>query len=89
MSGSSADRIEIIEEGRQAVQVAAYISEPIKEYREKVVKDLVNRYRSEDTGHDRLVGGIAEISALDSLMSNLENKARLGNVAAEKEYKNG
>lgn len=89
MSASSADRIEIIEEGRQAIQASAYITEPVREYREIVIRKLVNMYRAGDTGHDRLVGGIAEICALDNLMLELENKARLGNVAATKEFKNG
>lgn len=82
-------RLHRIEKGRQAVQAAAFIIEPVRESQEVVLRRLINDYRAGKTDHDRIVGGIAEIAALDKLMAELKNAETQGNAAAQKEFQYG
>lgn len=95
MSGNLADAIKIeqsqrferIERGRQASQAAAFILEPIQESQNKVLRRLISAYRAGKADHDTLLGGIAEITALDSLMTELNNAQVQGEAAAEQEFR--
>lgn len=80
-------RLERIERGRQAVQAASFIMEPIMRSRERVLRKLINAYRSGEASHDLLLGGIAEITALDTLIIELNHVQTQGEIAAEQEYK--
>lgn len=51
------------------------------------VQMLVALYRGKIYTHDQLLGMVAEISALLSLISDLEVQIRQGDIAAEKEFK--
>lgn len=82
-------RLDAIERGRAAAQAAAFLAIPIHEMREIIIKGLINTYRSGETAHDRLLGGIAEVAALDKLMNQLENAQTQGNIASQKEFGNG
>jgi hypothetical protein len=82
------ERIERIEAGQSATLAHGFLLEPILEARENIIKRLVSLYRSGQTHHDNILGGIAEIAALDNLMYHLENQIRQGNVAAQQEYGN-
>lgn len=80
-------RIQRIEKGRQAVQAAAFLLEPILESREKVLKKMIAAYRGGTVTHDLLLGGVAEITALDNLVTELNNAQTQGEVAAAQEYR--
>ena len=84
-----AEALDNIEEGKLAAAAIAYLGAPVWEARENLVNHLIHMYRSGETSHDRLVGAIAELSALDRLMRNLGTVQRRGEVAAAKEFKNG
>lgn len=81
-------RIEVIEAGQRAVGLLGLVRQPIYEAKEVIQKRLVSLYRARSASHDDLVGGIAEISALDALISNLESQITKGNVATRKEFDN-
>lgn len=82
-----AERLERIEDGRNAVLASGFLMQPIREVRESIIQRLVNLYRSGAASHDNLVGGIAEIRALDDLVHYMQNAVQKGNVAEEQEYK--
>lgn len=82
------ERIERIEHGRLATVASGFLLQPIQEQREAILTRLVSLYRAGQTSHDTLLGGIAEIAALDNLMYQLETEVRQGNVAAEMEFRN-
>lgn len=84
-----AGRLERIERGKQAVMAASFILEPIMESREKVLRKLIAAYRSGKADHDLLLGGIAEMTALDNLITELNNAQTQGELAAEQEFKHG
>lgn len=83
------DRIDRMERGRIATISSGFLLEPIQEARNNIIQRLVNLYRAGETSHDTILGGIAEIAALDGLMHAMEVEIRQGNVAAAKEYGNG
>lgn len=95
MSGSLAEsvqqeqaqRLHRIEKGKQAVQAAAFLLEPILESREKALKKMIAAYRGGTVTHDLLLGGIAEITALDNLVTELNNAQTQGEAAAEREFR--
>lgn len=82
-------RIERIERGKQAVMAASFIIEPIMASREKALRRMINAYRGGTVTHDMLLGGIAEITALDNLITELNNAQTQGEIAAEQEFRNG
>lgn len=81
-----AQRLERIERGRQAVQAASFILEPIMESREKILKKLISLYRAGKAEPALLLGGIAEITALDNLITELTNAQTQGEIAAQQEF---
>lgn len=86
---AQADRIFSIEQGRQAAAAAAYLSEPVREAQADTLKKLIQMYTSGDTAHDKIVGAVAELAALDRLIKKLENTQQRGNVAQEQEFGHG
>lgn len=82
-----AERIDRIERGYAATAAQAALREPYAEARERIIGRLVSFYRSGHTEHDLILGGIAEIAALDGLMNELERTITQGNTAAQQEYK--
>lgn len=82
-----AERIDRIERGRNAVIAKSFLIDPMTEARENTIGRLVNFYRSGHTDHDLILGGIAEIAALDALMKHLDHTITQGNVAEQQEYK--
>ena len=86
---AQAEAIERIELGKQAVATLAYLREPILELRENIILHLINSYRAGHTEHDRLVGAVAELVALDNIIKRMENLQLQGNISAQKEFKHG
>lgn len=78
--------IDAIEEGAAATAVAGAIKSTVDEKMREKVTLLMSYYRGGKIDHDMLVGGVAEITALADLMSDLENKALRGEVAAKREF---
>jgi hypothetical protein len=78
-----------IEEGIRAVAVAGAISDVIEDTIRVHVTSLIAMYRQGGIDHDMLIGKVAEIAAMEALLSNLESKARRGDAAANREYNNG
>ena len=83
------ERIDRMEQGRTAAIAHGVLSEPIQAARNNIITRLVGLYRSGQATHDSLLGGIAEIAALDNLMNHVQSAINQGNVAAEREYGNG
>ena len=81
------ERIERIEEGQSATLAHGFLVGPVGEFREILLSRMIANYRSGNTQHDVLLGGIAEIAALDSLMKHLDTLIQRGNLAAATEYK--
>lgn len=81
------ERIERIEEGQTATLAHGFILGPVSEYKEIVLTRMISNYRSGNTQHDLILGGLAELAALDNLMKHLQNLIHKGNVAAEQEFK--
>lgn len=80
--------MELIEEAMEARTVEAAIKDVVDEAMRQGVTKLMYIYRDGNIDHDMLVGAVAEIAALDKLMSDLESKQMRGVVAAQKEYGN-
>lgn len=83
------ERMDRMEAGRTATLALGILREPVEAYREKVLNRLIACYRSGMTDHDTILGGIAELTALDNLIKDMQNTVHKGNVAAEVEFKNG
>ena len=81
--------MELIEDAIEARTVEAAIKETVDEMMRVTVTKLMHIYRAGKIDHDMLVGGVAELTALDNLMSNLESKQVRGIAASQKEYGNG
>jgi hypothetical protein len=79
-------RHELIAEGAQATVVAGAIYHSVNEQIELTVAQMVTHYRNGTLTHDLLVGKVGEIYALQTLMTNLENKQNRASLAAQKEY---
>lgn len=86
IQNEQSQRLERIERGRQAVQAAAFILEPIMESQNKILRRMINAYRSGKADHASLLGGIAEITALDNLITELNNAQTQGEIAAQQEF---
>lgn len=82
------DRIDTIEEGQRATMIAGAIRQHVDDQMRAHVTSLIYIYRQGKIDHDLLVGKVAEIAALEGLMSSLENAVLRGHVAANKEYGN-
>jgi len=81
------ERIERIERGRNATIAQGFILQPVQEARNNIILRLVAQYRSGTASHDAILGGIAEIAALDNLLAYMKNTQQQGNVAETMEYK--
>lgn len=79
---------QLMQEGEQAVLIRGVIEPFIHETIRDDLKLLISMYRNGDTAHDKLVGKIAEIAALEKLLSDLDSKQVRGNVARAKEINN-
>lgn len=75
-----------IEEGQRAGVIQDAMLPYVQQAKAELVARLVAMYRSGDTAHDRVVGAMGELTALDNLIQELEYKRRQGFVAQEKEY---
>lgn len=80
-------RLQRIEQGKQAVMAAAFILEPIMQRRDLILKRLIMAYRAGKADHDTMLGGIAEITALDNLVTELNNVQTQGEIASQQEFK--
>lgn len=78
----------LMEQGEQAALMDTLIR-PIVDrmIRDKVIH-LTNVYRAGDADFNTLLGKVAEISALDMLLRDLEAEQRQGIIAREKELGN-
>lgn len=82
-------RLERIERGKQASVAAAFVLEPIQELQNKTLRKLISAYRAGKADHDTLLGGIAEITALDNIITELGNAQIQGEAAANQEFGHG
>lgn len=78
--------LERIQQGKAATLVESVLGDLVQDHVDLCVNKLVQEYRSGEIRHDALVGLVAEISAMQTLMTNIETKQRLGEVAAEREF---
>ena len=80
--------IEKIERGRAATLAESVVGALVEDHINVCISQLIQMYRSgENLNHDQLVGKVAEIAAMHSLINELETRQRLGNIAAQKEFK--
>ncbi len=77
--------IELIEAGREATLVRAAIKSVVDEQVTVAVSHLMSMYRQGSIDHDMLVGKVAEITAMDNLLAELESRERRAETAAQKE----
>lgn len=82
-------RLERIERGKQANMAASFILEPILESQQKVLQKMISAYRAGKADHGTLLGGIAEMTALDNLITELNNAQTQGEAALKQEFGNG
>lgn len=82
------DRLALIQEGRQAVQLAGILGPYIEDQMEIKVRQMAGLYRAGQATPDKLLGLTAEVSCLLGLLSDLNSKARRGDIAANKEMGN-
>lgn len=61
----------------------------IQQQIDAAVNLMVANYRGEKTSHDLMLGKVAEISALQGVLSSLESLIRQGERAMEQEIKGG
>lgn len=87
-SAASERRQALIEEGQQAVFVAAAVRESLNEQLDTTLKLILAHYRNGVMNHDFLIGKIGELNALHMLMDSLENKQNRAALAAQQEYGN-
>lgn len=87
--GFQAEMLDRITDGKHAAATLAFLQAPILELREQTITHLINSYRAGKTEHDRLVGAVAELTALDNIIRRMENLQRQGEISAEMEFKNG
>lgn len=87
-SSVQARRHELMEEGREATEVASIVLNPINDQIELVVKQLMNHYRTGVMNHDYIIGKLGEIAGLHQLITDLEMKQNRASLAAAKELGN-
>lgn len=80
------DDLERIEEGHEAGVIQNVVAPYVIQAKYDLMQRLITMYRSGDTSHDRIVGVMGELTALDNLVQELEYKRRQGYVSQEKEY---
>ena len=77
--------LELIERSREASVIEGAVGPYVQERISRIVQSLVSHYRGGQATHDIMVGGIAGISELMGMMSDLENKQQQGVVASNRE----
>lgn len=82
-------RLERIQAGQEANLVGQIVKPYIEDAISQKVKLLTANYRAREFDFPLMLGLVAEISALQALISNLENTVNQGYIAADKEFTNG
>jgi hypothetical protein len=86
---TQANRLQKIEEGKIASSIesfaGAYITDKITQH----VKLLTAAWRAGDLSHDKMVGIIGGISALEEMIADLGSIQRQAYIAAQKEFGDG
>jgi hypothetical protein len=78
-----------MEAGNVASTIESIVAPYVGEVMTRKVKLLTGAYRSDTLTHDKMVGMIAEISAMECLISDLQNAQQQGVVASQQEYGDG
>ena len=86
VSLSQQDRIDAIQKGSDASRIEALLAPYIQQEIMMRISHLTAAYRSDTLSHDKMIGMIGAISALQEIMSNLDSIQRQAIQAAEKEY---
>lgn len=77
---------DILKKGSDAARIEALLGPYIQQEIMLRISHLTAAYRSDTLSHDKMVGMIGAISALQEVMSNLDSVQRQAIQAAEKEY---
>ena len=77
---------DILKKGSDAARIEALLGPYIQQEIMLRINHLTAAYRSDTLSHDKMVGMIGAISALQEVMSNLDSVQRQAIQAAEKEY---
>ena len=85
---SQQKNLEDMSDGYMAAQAQAAFGTVIEDKIHSTMVRLIALYRGGEYTHDQLVGHVAEISALDSLVASLESKQRVAINARRKELGN-
>ena len=80
---------ELLDRSREAALIESTVGPWVQDRIGQIVQRLVATYRGGTINHDGMLGGIAQISELMGMMSDLENKQQQGVVAAQQEFRNG
>lgn len=80
-------RLELIAEGREAVAMIGVLRPYVDGRVLNLVHQLANRYRQGTADFPFLLGAAAQVTCLMDLLSDLDNRARRGDIAAMKEMK--
>jgi hypothetical protein len=82
--------MEKIAQGKAAALAETVVGDLVEDHVNMCLGHLVQMYRSGDINHDVMIGKVAEIAAMQGLISELETRQRLGHMAYTKEVgKNG
>jgi len=87
--GAQDARLDQMQSGREANALAGLLGSYIDERIATIVKRMANLYRANQADDRILLGGIAQVTCMLDIISDLENRARRGAVAAGKELGNG
>lgn len=78
-----------MDEGQRAGHIHAQFHDFLAERVGTIVGMMVSEYRAGDMSHDKMVGNIAEIACIHSIINELEVRERRGIMAREREFGNG
>lgn len=82
-------RIEAITRGREAIAMMGMIQPYVDSRILNLVQSMAAHYRKGSASHDVLLGAAAQITCLMDLLSDLDNRARRGDVAMQQEMADG
>lgn len=82
-------RLRKIEDGQQASSIETIVGPYIQQKITEQVKLLVSHWRADTLPHDKMVGIIGGISALEAMMSDLRSIQQQAWTASEKEFGDG
>jgi hypothetical protein len=82
-------RIELIADGREAIAMMGIIQPYVDGRILNLVQLMAAHYRKGTATHDVLLGSAAQITCLMDLLSDLDNRARRGDIAMQQEMANG